>query len=196
MAPYVGPAEVGTSRRMRGPRWGFHALCLAVAVLWLWASGYLGYTIGWYVASLAVLALGATWIAWVAFFLARERRFSRWLVVAPRGAALLVGIFVASLPLRTRWAMSEPDFAASLAAPPSDSQAHADGMLIEPLRLGSYWIVSVSTDKGGTCFEEQGGNLCGSAGFANLPSGLSRDLGNEMGVVSLGDSWYAYDTPC
>jgi hypothetical protein len=181
---------------VRGPRWGFHALCLAVAVVWLWESSYPGYTISWYLVSLAVLALGAAWIAWVAFFVARERRFSPWLVVAPVGAALLVGMFVASLPLKTRWAMSEPDFTASLASPPSDSQVDSDGVLIEPLRLGSYWIVSVSADKDGTWFEEQVGNLCGSAGFANLPRGLSPDLGNGTGVVSLGNSWYAYDIPC
>jgi hypothetical protein len=190
--PAVGAAHV--ARRLTGPRWGFHTLCLTVALAWLWLASNPGYPVAWYGLAPVVLLLAVVWIVWVIACVAQQRRFSPWLFVAPIGGLLVLLAFMTNAPLKARWAFNASAFDAAMAAAPDLAPRNESGYFEEPVKVGSYWISSVTTDYGRMTFQEESGNLCGSAAFVNAPNGIP---GSEStGVVSLGGPWYAVNEYC
>jgi hypothetical protein len=182
------------ARRLTGPRWGFHALCLVVALPWLWLASTPGYPVAWYGLALVVFVLAVAWIVWVIACVAQQRPFSPWLLVAPIGGLLVLLAFMTHAPLKARWAFSASAFDAAMAVAPELGPRDESGYFEEPVKVGSYWISSVTTDYGRMTFQEESGNLCGSTSFVNAPNGIP---GSEStGVVSLGGSWYAVNEYC
>lgn len=181
-----------SGRNLRGPRWGFHAVCLVVALYWLWLASTPGYLVAWYALGLMVLMLAAVWFVWVIAYVAQQRRFSAWLFVAPIGGLLVVLALMTHAPLKARWAFSASAFDQAMAIAPELATDLDDWSVEPPIRIGSYWITMVSIDRGTTSFEEASGTLCGSAQFVNAPNGVP----GSDGVVSLGGAWYAVNTGC
>lgn len=169
-------------------------VCLLVALYWLWLASTPGYPVAWYGVALVVFGLAAVWIVWVIACVAQQRRFSAWLFVAPIGGLLMLLAFMTHAPLKARWAFSASAFDAAMAGAPDLAPRNEAGYFEEPVKVGSYWISGVTTDFGRMTFEEESGNLCGSASFVNAPNGVP--FSESTGVVSLGGPWYAVNEYC
>lgn len=177
--------------------WGFHLLCLVLAVGWLWESSSPGTTATTFLI-LALLALNAlVWLICVIVAVARQRQLRLWMAAAPLGGALVVALVSANVPLHVRWAGSESAFAAAVASPNFGSNANSDGYFSPPEQLGTYEIIGFSRNGDRAQFDDAS-SFCGTSGFAFLPDGDTSvfGFGELITVVDLGGSWLAFEVPC
>jgi hypothetical protein len=186
----------------RPPGWLFH-LALVPAALWLLhAFSFPGFDfLG---ALLAVGLLGLAALAWalrVATYLWARRKGAaegswRWLVIAPLGGLLVIGMAWARLPLRARWELAKADFERAARQAPPVTDADEWVAFDVPGRIGSYRVIQSYRVGDAVIFYDSKGSLFDDAGFAYLPSGpfdeLSTGWLDAPQFWSLGDGWYTW----
>lgn len=184
------------------PRAAFHLALTVPAVLLLYGFSVPGLAVVTVaVAAVALLVGAVVWAVWLVAYVVGRRRGTAggsawWLLVAPLGGLLVVGLVMADVPLRVRWAGSKAAFerAARLAPPPVPRGE--DVLFDAPDRIGSYDVTLAYRIGDAVLFQERNGALFDDAGFAYLPSGPFPEL--STGSVEgprfrpLGDGWFAY----
>jgi hypothetical protein len=176
----------------RPPRWLFHSLLVLAALPVLWAFSVPGLAVLWLLAGLMLWAVaGLVWLIRLMAGLASKQGWSWWFVVAPVTVIVLIGLIVASVPLKARWAFSRASFDAAAAALPP-----AQDFIGGNAQIGSYRITSVERVSTGVIFTEVHGAVFNSAGFAYLPDGPTPDLENGSfegpQFTPLGGPWYSW----
>lgn len=202
-SPPFSPAPAGRLDRLLAtpPRWWFHGVLAVVSGFLLWAStqGFGGFLLLAAVV-LPVLAVAAVlWAARLVLFVRRRRAWSWWFAVAPAGALLVLGLFVADVPQRARWDASRPAFERVVAGLPPAPAAGDDWQPVDvPARIGAYGVQAAYRvhDGGLVFYDDTGSGLADDAGIAYLPAGPDPSLENGSfeapSFEHLGGPWYAW----
>lgn len=153
-------------------------------------------------ATLALLAIGLMWlIGFIVYGLFRRRPRPRGWIVAGLILALSIGAIALNLPVKARFAASEPAFnqlVKQAGSPPAhlnenDPVEFPSGC---PRLVELYAIDDCQTTSGGYLFFDPLGNaLVDYAGFAYLPNGprLESNAGFELQeLIHIHGNWYAF----
>jgi hypothetical protein len=179
--------------------WTFHTAMATAVAGGTWAFSGPGFdALAAMVAGVAMLLLGAIWLAWLVTYRLRAGRWSWGFVVAPLIVLAMLVALVAGVPRQVRWELSRPAFdrlVATLPAPSSESESVWQPIAV-PETIGSYRIVGAYRVEGGYVFYDRHGAFFDDAGFAYLPDGPSESLTAGDGSFEaprfwpLGGGWY------
>lgn len=176
----------------------FHLLLVPLALIWLWSWSVPGLNFLLWIPSVWALGVGA--LVWgvrlltyvVASVRGEPTSGGRWFLLAPACGVLALGLVIADVPLKARWAISRADFEEVV----DEALADDDHRSVEHRRLGLYIITLVYRQRDAVIFYELTGALSHDAGFAYLPDGPFPEL--EDGSFErpqfrhLSGPWYAW----
>lgn len=179
----------------------FHVLMAVPTAVALWACSVPGIHYfpfvagGWLILFGAVVwgARGLTYLA--ARWRATARGSAWWFTIAPAAGVVVLGLLVADVPLRVRWAFAHDDFAQAAELAPAPSPTGESVPFDVPRRVGGYAISQAVRVGDAVLFYEATGALFDDAGFAYVPNGRAEELSIHVAVRelrSLGDDWYAF----
>ena len=192
-------ADAGPRFGSRPPRWLFHGVTavLAIGLLSTFSLPGSDFLAG-YMWSTALIVAAIVWGFRAYLVVVRRRpnetiRNARWFLVAPLGGVIVYLLIVGSVPLRLRWAASEPAFERLVASVDSSTTPPLRG---EATRIGWYDITNIVVVDDGILFYEDHGAFLDDAGFAYLPHGPYPGLENggfeNPRFVHLHGPWYAW----
>lgn len=176
----------------------FHLLLVLPALVWLWAWSVPGFDLPLWMPSAMALGLGAlVWgVRLLTYVVARIRQQpttgGRRFLVAPVCGAIALGLVIADVPLKARWAASRSSFETVV----DEALEDDDFESVDDQRLGLYSVTNVYRQGDAVIFYERTGSVSDDAGFAYLPDGPFPELENggfeRPEFRHLGGPWYAW----
>ncbi len=141
-APEATSAEHGMERHLRRlkspPRLWFHLVLVPLTLVLLWGTTVPGGNEAGWIALVVLSALGLAWGVRAVLSVTMSGRVSWWLAVAPVCFLLVTALYLADVPLETRWSVSAKDaFATALARGFSNPEI-ADLLAISKLTVGTH----------------------------------------------------------